>query len=354
MTEEDTEQTAEEKRFYEAMKEHLNNFPKQHRPCILVCGGTGSGKSTTINTLFTSEVAKVGHYARGTSTSELYEWVSRGAHITVVDLPGLGDSKDRDREYREMYRRHVSGAHGFIVVTTPPRPASLPTLRTVKLLLSCGVPARNITFAFNRLSLLNVTIDGEMRPVSMNSLGGPVEEKERQVIDHARLSFFADLCTGTGTSEFSLDQIVPYDALTGWNLFGVLNSVVATLPVDTRIHWANAVNQSAQAVVDRHVKTSKRARERIAELEEEIARLETAGAHESAKVEALRKQIKSDRARVERGDREAVKTLASDKEHKKKIVDQFADYLDGKGMKTAATVVRTVRDTARAVFSLFR
>src|SRR5215472_15184465 len=99
-------------------------FPAQRKPNILVCGQIGVGKTSTINTLFGKEVGKVGYFSRGTQGDELYEWESRGHSIDVVDLPGLGDSRQRDKEYATMYRRRVPDADGFIIVVNPPRPAS--------------------------------------------------------------------------------------------------------------------------------------------------------------------------------------------------------------------------------------
>lgn len=350
-----TNTSSAEDRFHAAMREHTARFPQQRKPCVLVCGGTGSGKSTTINTLFSADVAAVGHFARGTVTSEVYEWVSRGTYIDIVDLPGLGDSKGRDREYKEMYRRHVATAHGFIVVSTPPRPASLPTLRTVNLLLSCGVPARNITFAFNRLALLNATVDGELQPIDMSTLAGPIEEEEKQVIEQAKLSFFTDVCAGTGNSKFTVDQIIPYDALTGWNLFRVLDSVAAALPHDTLMPWGNAISQSAQRAIEKQTKRSQRDKRRMEELESKMAALQSAQVErESAELHALRKELKRRHKRDEAVEESITKIEKDDTAHKRKLIDRIADSLEGRGWKGAADTVRAVRDTAKKFFDYFR
>ena len=62
---------------------------------ILLTGATGSGKSSTINSLFDTSVAKVGvGVAPETDDIECY----RLDNLTIWDSPGLGDSIDRDRE----------------------------------------------------------------------------------------------------------------------------------------------------------------------------------------------------------------------------------------------------------------
>lgn len=62
---------------------------------ILLTGATGSGKSSTINSLFDTSVAKVGvGVAPETDDIECYRLDS----LTIWDSPGLGDGIDRDRE----------------------------------------------------------------------------------------------------------------------------------------------------------------------------------------------------------------------------------------------------------------
>lgn len=96
-------------------------------------------------------------------TDTLYEWEAHGQYIDIVDLPSLGGTPKNDREYREMYRRRVAEADGFLVVVTPPRPFNSATKRAVDLLLSCGVAPEKIVFAYNRLESITTIIEGERR-----------------------------------------------------------------------------------------------------------------------------------------------------------------------------------------------
>lgn len=312
------------------------DFPGQRKPTILVCGATGSGKTTTINTLFGSDIGEVGHYARGTAADNVYEWEARGRNIDVVDLPGLGDSKDRDRDYRDIYRRRVEKAHAFIVVTTPPRPASLPTLRTVKLLLSCGVPATQLVVAYNRMGLLNVTMDDELTPVVIDGLGGPAFEEERAAIEHARAALLRDLRAGTGNSSFTLDQIVAYDALTGWNLFGILDRVVVSLPGDTLVPWRNAVSSAAERARERQEKRSARDEARIRELEANLAAERARSGSIEKRIKDLEKKKK--RAKINKGGGEIL--VRAEAAHTKGIADRAADWLDRNDLPGGKTIRR--------------
>ncbi len=78
------------------IKDNLNRAG--FRPLdILVIGGTGTGKSSTINALFNTEVAKVGRgcdpETMEIQSMELNDW------IRFWDSPGLGDNIGKDKKY---------------------------------------------------------------------------------------------------------------------------------------------------------------------------------------------------------------------------------------------------------------
>ncbi|GAA3297008.1 50S ribosome-binding GTPase [Dactylosporangium vinaceum] len=326
----------------ELIDQHRAKLPKNRRPCVLVCGAMGSGKTTTINTLFGADVGAVGHFSRGTAADEVYEWEARGEHIQVVDLPGLGDSKERDREYREMYRRRVEQAHGFIVVTTPPRPAGIGTLRTVKLLLECGVPPQRIVIAYNRLALLNIEIDGELQPLEMAGIGGPLEPEGLARIEEARRALLADLREGTHNQAFTLGQIVAFDALSGWNLYGVLDAVLVGLPGDTLPPWRDAVGKAAERAIERQHKRSERDRKRIAELEARLQDLD----------ERQRKEYETRKKKDDLNKSGGTKMIGDKDRHERGIVDRFADAAERwTGSKPLGNAIRVTGAVLKGMFS---
>lgn len=245
----------EVEKFLEMLRQRGVQLPKQRKPNIVICGQTGVGKTTTINTLFGREVGAVGDFSRGSVTDTLYEWEAHGQYIDIVDLPGLGDTPKNDREYREMYRRRVAEADGFLVVVNPPRPFNSATKSTVDLLISCGVAPEQIVFAYNRLESITTLIEGERRSVRLNGIAGPATEADREAVERARQAFYQDLCEGIHGSRyrtlFSLDQIVPYDALHGWNIFVLLGQVVQRLPGETLASWDKAVSRGVQELQER-------------------------------------------------------------------------------------------------------
>ncbi len=64
---------------------------------VMVTGVTGAGKSTTLNTLFQKEVAKVGKGVEP-ETMELDSY-SLSNYFRLWDTPGLGDGVQKDKEH---------------------------------------------------------------------------------------------------------------------------------------------------------------------------------------------------------------------------------------------------------------
>lgn len=103
---------------YAIIRRHLRRYPRSLRqhllkelnqlvtyePVIGIMGKTGVGKSSLCNALFRSEVCAVNAVEACTRQPQRVR-LRFGTHfLTLVDLPGVGESVTRDGEYRELYR----------------------------------------------------------------------------------------------------------------------------------------------------------------------------------------------------------------------------------------------------------
>ncbi|WP_238553315.1 YfjP family GTPase, partial [Dickeya sp. DW 0440] len=74
-----------------------------YEPVIGIMGKTGAGKSSLCNALFAGEVSPVSDVAACTRGPLRFRLNVGERCMTLVDLPGVGESERRDAEYAAMY-----------------------------------------------------------------------------------------------------------------------------------------------------------------------------------------------------------------------------------------------------------
>ncbi|QIH61884.1 GTP-binding protein HSR1 [Enterobacteriaceae bacterium A-F18] len=103
---------------YAIIRRHLRRYPRSLRqhllkelnqlvtyePVIGLMGKTGVGKSSLCNALFRSEVCAVNAVEACTRQPQRVRLRFGNHYLTLVDLPGVGESIIRDGEYRELYQ----------------------------------------------------------------------------------------------------------------------------------------------------------------------------------------------------------------------------------------------------------
>ena len=76
-----------------------------YEPRIGLFGKTGAGKSSLWNALFGSEVSAISDVAACTrNPQEIFVQVG-SAGVKLIDCPGIGESQERDAEYRQLYKK---------------------------------------------------------------------------------------------------------------------------------------------------------------------------------------------------------------------------------------------------------
>ncbi|MDT9041652.1 GTPase, partial [Escherichia coli] len=85
------------------IQEHLRKLTS-HEPVIGIMGKSGAGKSSLCNALFQGEVTPVSDVHAGTREVRRFRLSGHGHSMIITDLPGVGESRDRDAEYEALYR----------------------------------------------------------------------------------------------------------------------------------------------------------------------------------------------------------------------------------------------------------
>ncbi|MCP6431787.1 GTPase family protein [Klebsiella pneumoniae] len=78
-----------------------------YEPVIGILGKTGAGKSSLCNALFAGDVSPVSDVKSCTREPLRFRLQVGERFMTVVDLPGVGESGARDTEYAELYRKQL-------------------------------------------------------------------------------------------------------------------------------------------------------------------------------------------------------------------------------------------------------
>ena len=79
-----------------------------YEPVIGIMGKTGEGKSSLCNALFVGEISPVSDVAACTREPLRFRLQVGERYMTLVDLPGVGESGERDAEYAALYRAQLS------------------------------------------------------------------------------------------------------------------------------------------------------------------------------------------------------------------------------------------------------
>ncbi|HFK6835135.1 GTPase family protein [Citrobacter sp. HN-141] len=76
----------------------------QYEPVIGILGKTGAGKSSLCNALFQGEVTPVSNVDSCTRDVLRFRLRNGDHSLMIIDLPGVGESDQRDKEYAALYR----------------------------------------------------------------------------------------------------------------------------------------------------------------------------------------------------------------------------------------------------------
>lgn len=83
------------------------NQLSHYEPVVGIMGKTGAGKSSLCNALFAGDVSPVSNVAACTREPMRFRLQVGKRVMSLVDLPGVGESNARDVEYAALYRKQL-------------------------------------------------------------------------------------------------------------------------------------------------------------------------------------------------------------------------------------------------------
>lgn len=75
-----------------------------YEPVIGIMGKTGAGKSSLCNAIFKGEVCAVSDVEACTRETQEIRIQFGKRSVKLIDIPGVGESAERDKEYEQLYR----------------------------------------------------------------------------------------------------------------------------------------------------------------------------------------------------------------------------------------------------------
>ncbi|QXB04822.1 GTPase family protein [Providencia rettgeri] len=122
-----------------------------YSPTIGLMGKTGAGKSSLINALFQSPLSPVSAVSGCTRQAQRFNMTMKEHTLTFVDLPGVGESRQRDRKYYQRYRNLLPELNFIIwVLKADDRAWSCDEQCYRFLTKECGYPPNQFLFVLNQ------------------------------------------------------------------------------------------------------------------------------------------------------------------------------------------------------------
>lgn len=222
----------------EALRSHLSFLPQhacdrilsrlQHavhyEPVIGIMGKTGAGKSSLCNALFQQPVCLTSDLMACTREPQRLMLTVGERSMTLVDLPGVGETPENDEAYLSLYQQLLAELDLIIWVLRADDRARAADIGTHRALLNAGADPSRFLFVLSQADRAPPVPDG----------------KEWQTLPDAEqclsLAAFSSLVAGQLPSSF---PVMAISAHTGYNLSALVELMVHALPVQasSAVYW---------------------------------------------------------------------------------------------------------------------
>ncbi len=194
--------------------EHLHGVI-HYEPVIGIMGKSGTGKSSLCNAIFQSRICAT-HPLNGCTRQAHRLTLQIGERrMTLVDLPGIGETPQHDQEYRELYRQLLPELDLIIWILRADERAYAADIAMHQFLLNEGADPSRFLFVLSHADRVF-----------------PAEEwntTEKCPSRHQELSL-ATVTARVATLFPSSFPVLPVAAPAGWNLPALVSLMIHALP----------------------------------------------------------------------------------------------------------------------------
>lgn len=211
---------------------------KQQKLNIMFVGGTGVGKSTTINAIFNMEMAKVGDRVDPeTASIAQYEM----DNLVLWDTPGLGDSPEKDQRYateiaHALQAKDANGKPLIDAVVVVVDGSSRDMSTTYEMIEHVVLPySGDITRLIIAINQCDVALKGRYWDEDAKQPQQPLIDFLEQKVESVKKRIQESV--GISTNP------VYYSALYHYNISKLLLAVLTSVPAQKRFLIADNLNQ---------------------------------------------------------------------------------------------------------------
>lgn len=220
------------KRISERLETALN-----YEPRVGVFGKTGAGKSSLCNAMFGKDICAISDVEACTRNVQEVLLQSRSKGITLLNVPGVGESRDRDGEYSQLYRKLMPELDLVLWLIKADDRALRSDEEFYKTVvrphIQQGKPLFAVLSQVDRIEPFREWDETVHRPGTQQTEN--IERKRHLV---------------AGFLDIPLDRVVAVSASESYGLVDLVDKIVSNLPKEKRITFARAVaerNVSATA-----------------------------------------------------------------------------------------------------------